>query len=389
MSKKVEMPHQVSLRVMRLATPAMVTSVPLQDGDHVTDSSVRLASVFGEIFLGETFSCYLTAQNGSAETVSNVVLKAELQTSSKRYTLHHNEEPLASLEMKKSKDFLLSRLLRDEGVHILVCTASYLTPTLGRRSFRKFFKFSVSQPLVLSHRQVHCSETGQVLVETEVENSTNSHLCISQISFIPTREAFRIVKNEKQTESEILYVGPHCTIQLYNSMEQISNESLNPGVPLGHSMIQWSRSGGESGKIQSPILIYSPPKKNELTLSFSNLPKKLSPGSVFRAQLILTNNHHYDEKSVKIWVSKIFSSQVLLCGLQGQLLGPLAPRGGSVSVDLSLVAISRGLFFFFRLFLLRFSHFFFPLGMHQLGGVVLESGDQEIACNELGWLLVD
>jgi hypothetical protein len=80
-ASKRELPHQVTLKVMRLGKPSFSAGVA-----HVTEvedfvhgfkgedefafgPSMRLAASFGEIYLGETFACYLTVQN-----VSKVIL---------------------------------------------------------------------------------------------------------------------------------------------------------------------------------------------------------------------------------------------------------------------------------------------------------------------------
>lgn len=108
--QKRELPHLVTLKVMRLGKPSFVVGVPLGTGEdegvdvdvHDVDEegisgkgttkmirgyrgehddgiglcpSMRLAASFGEIYLGETFACYLTVQNVSTEVVSNMILK--------------------------------------------------------------------------------------------------------------------------------------------------------------------------------------------------------------------------------------------------------------------------------------------------------------------------
>ena len=156
--------------------------------------------------------------------VSSVVVKAELQTTSKRYMLHNLEaSPIASMPPEGSDDAVLQRVICDEGVHILVCTASYLTASMGRRSFRKFFKFNVSQPFSLSHRQLQCpsgggGQPGDVLIETELENNTPAVLCVTSVRLVCNEILFGLVAEDSHPSLTVVYVPPSCCAQFVHRL---------------------------------------------------------------------------------------------------------------------------------------------------------------------------
>ncbi len=73
------------------------------------------------IFLGETFSSYLSVRNDSRETVTEVLLKAELQAGQQRTMLTSaDQQPLAQLAPEDSLDDIVNHEVKDLGVHMFV-----------------------------------------------------------------------------------------------------------------------------------------------------------------------------------------------------------------------------------------------------------------------------
>ena len=381
--KKVELPHQLSLKVMRLAKPAFVTAVPLFEREEELhmDPALKLAAAFGEIYMGETFSCYLTVQNGSSELVTSVVVKAELQTTSKRYMLHNLEPaPLPVLAPEQCEDSVLSRVICDEGVHILVCTASYLTPAMGRRSFRKFFKFNVTHPFSLSHRQLQCpagpGRPADVAVETELENNTPSVLCVTGVRLVCNEQLFVGVATEAAAAAAAqatVYVPPSCCVQFVHRLAPLRGAETGaypaPQAALGYLELSWARGWGEQGTLLSPPLLYSPPARDPLEARLEALAEPLVAGRPVAVRCRVSNTHHYDTHCVRLHLSNGPGAAALLMGLSGAELPPIPPRQ-HITVDLTLLPLRPG--------------------MHQLGGIVLETAEKETyVCNNLATVVID
>jgi hypothetical protein len=124
--------------------------------------------------------------------------------------------PIPSMNPLAFEDCVLKRLIRDEGTHILVCTASYLTTSMGRRSFRKFFKFNVTQPFTMAHRQLYCRVPSgdDVLIETEMENSTPTTLCVTNVRLAVNEPEFRLLAEDSHPPHSMVYVPPSCSVQV-------------------------------------------------------------------------------------------------------------------------------------------------------------------------------
>ena len=99
----------------------------------------------GDIYLGETFSCYISMCNCSAVALSNVGLKVEVQTQLQRETLSDSskaESSIARFAPQQTLDRIIAYELRDVGIHILICSALYSDAYGEKKYFRKFFKFT-------------------------------------------------------------------------------------------------------------------------------------------------------------------------------------------------------------------------------------------------------
>ena len=101
---------------------------------------------FGDIYLGETFSCYISLSNTSRSDLAHAGLKVEVQTQLQRETLDDTTANGASINRfapKQTLDRVVRYELKDIGVHILICSASYVDGAGERKTSRKFFKFQV------------------------------------------------------------------------------------------------------------------------------------------------------------------------------------------------------------------------------------------------------
>jgi hypothetical protein len=148
---------ELSLKILRLSKPTFATAAPPSVIDisqpwSSQSSLVRtfddfqlsnllvLPSSFGNIYLGETFSSYVSVNNESNQVITSVSIKAELQTTSQRFTLADTIllEQKISLEPSQSAEFVLSHDIKELGIHILVCSVQY-TYAGESKSFRKVY----------------------------------------------------------------------------------------------------------------------------------------------------------------------------------------------------------------------------------------------------------
>lgn len=249
MAESPSVPHALSLKILRLSRPSLVTSAPLCPPveqpepwsqaarglsfvpsrprplqDLAQSDLLALPPFFGNIYLGETFSSFVSVNNESFGHVADVSIKAELQTTSQRFTLvdtqtsgapNSSGAPTASfapttvgnnastqakgwsLEPGQSAEFALHHEIKELGIHILVCSVHYSSssaPT-DRKFFRKFYKFQVMNPLSVKTK-VNSLPDGRVFLETQIQNITAGPIHLERMKFDPA-EVFSFVDLNK------------------------------------------------------------------------------------------------------------------------------------------------------------------------------------------------
>ncbi|KAJ3299039.1 hypothetical protein HK104_010054 [Borealophlyctis nickersoniae] len=180
---------------------------PLRIREFGLSDVLSLPGSFGNIYLGETFSSYLCVNNESGAAVQEVGIKAELQTSSQRFTLADTLATLStptfsnlpagnvtpprspaptparvSLLPTQSAEFLVHHEIKELGIHILVCSVHYTTPDRERKFFRKFYKFQVLNPLAVKTK-VNTLQDGRVFLEAQVQNMAGAPMYLERMRF--------------------------------------------------------------------------------------------------------------------------------------------------------------------------------------------------------------
>ena len=149
---------------------------------------LKLPQSFGDIFLGETFSCYISLCNISPVSLAQVGLKVEVQTQLQRETLADSslsEEAVPSFASAQTLDKIIEYELKDVGIHILICSALYTDASGERKYFRKFFKFQVNNPLSMKSKSHVLAPLNEVLVETQLQNSMPRQIFLQSVDFRP------------------------------------------------------------------------------------------------------------------------------------------------------------------------------------------------------------
>jgi hypothetical protein len=145
---------------------------------------LSLPQTFGNIFLGETFTCYVCVHNDSDEMTTGVQVQADLQTSAQRLPLG-GSTVVNKLEPNESVDQVLHHEVKELGTHILICGVHYTTVQGEKLYFRKFFKFQVLKPLDVKTK-FHDVKHGETLLEAQVQNITTTPMFIEAVMLDPS-----------------------------------------------------------------------------------------------------------------------------------------------------------------------------------------------------------
>jgi Protein of unknown function (DUF974) len=167
--------HPLTFRVMRLtaSTPSRRPTLPFvcsrpeeQAASVYPDAFLRdapacegegapasmgticiLPSSFGSIYASETFRSFISTYNFSGRMVRAVTVSIEIQTSSQRRISLVTTRIAANLPVSEAVSHVVSCSLPELGVHVLICSASYMDRTGTPRTLRQLFRFNVLPPL--------------------------------------------------------------------------------------------------------------------------------------------------------------------------------------------------------------------------------------------------
>ncbi|KAI0057126.1 DUF974-domain-containing protein [Artomyces pyxidatus] len=321
--------HLLSLKVMRVSRPALATAwepfysnspafsahstasvLSLQGSSplpghpktlrDLTNASVLLTlpSSFGAIQLGETFSGALAVNNETSVAVDGVVLRVEMQTATTKVLLTELGGPTFSLAAGDTLETVVSHEIKELGQHVLACTVTYQLPPGARRplvaaegtdegstlqTFRKFYKFAVTNPLSVKTK-VHTprspsallshSERSKVFLEIHIQNLTQEPMWFERMIFEPAQgwtvdDANFLSTGTSSDGSQqhvSLFSGSTAMMQPQDARQYIYilSEVESPAIPvqhppgtvlpLGRLDISWRSSFGEPGRLLTSML---------------------------------------------------------------------------------------------------------------------------------------
>ncbi|KAI9446628.1 DUF974-domain-containing protein [Lactarius indigo] len=309
--------HLLSLKVMRLSRPALASawepfysnspsfsahstasvlslqgSAPLPGHPKtlrdLTNAStlLTLPSSFGAIQLGETFS-------GALATASSCAV--EMQTATSKILLAELGGPMLSLVAGDTLEAMVHHEIKELGQHVLACTVSYQLPPGARRpmvtgtsavaggdaddaglqTFRKFYKFAVTNPLSVKTKvhvprspsaQLSAKERTKVFLEVHIQNLTSEPMWFEHIVFEPAPEWDVQDTNLFPDGQRTLFSGPMAMMQPQDIRQYIYvlSETNPPSIPtqhapgtilpLGRLDISWRSSFGEPGRLLTSML---------------------------------------------------------------------------------------------------------------------------------------
>ncbi|XP_022101769.1 trafficking protein particle complex subunit 13-like isoform X2 [Acanthaster planci] len=379
-----EKEHLLSLKVMRLTKSSFITTTPVlfeardiaggSAGGTLSDISpglglpsglecfgvgelLMLPQNFGSIYLGETFSCYVSVHNDSSQVVKDILLKTDLQTSSQRLTLSGSgTPPHGELTPSQCIDEVIHHEVKELGTHILVCAVSYTTQAGENMYFRKFFKFQVLKPLDVKTKFYNAEDyvSDEVYLEAQIQNITQSPMVMERVLLEPTaeytvRELNVIEPDNKSSETtfgSFSYLNPLDTRQyLYCLNTKPLPGSDKPAVIKGVSNIGkldivWKTSMGERGRLQTSQLQRMAPGYGDVKLNVTRVPDSITIEKPFQIQCRITS---CCERTMDLkLVLNNTENGLMWLGVSGQQLGKLGP-GASMDIELTLLATVPGL----------------------------------------------
>uniref|UniRef100_A0A671SWE6 Trafficking protein particle complex subunit 13 n=1 Tax=Sinocyclocheilus anshuiensis TaxID=1608454 RepID=A0A671SWE6_9TELE len=355
---------------MRLTKPTLFTNMPVtcEDRDLPGDLFVRLMKDdpstvkgaetlilgemltlpqnFGNIFLGETFSSYISVHNDSNQVVKDILVKADLQTSSQRLNLSASNSAVSELKPECCIDDVIHHEVKEIGTHILVCAVSYTTQTGEKLYFRKFFKFQVS-----SFPPPSSQSTDEVFLEAQIQNITTSPMFMEKVSLEPSMmynvTELNSVSSSSESEStfgRMSYLQPLDTRQylycLKPKPEFAEKAVVIKGVTvIGKLDIVWKTNLGERGRLQTSQLQRMAPGYGDVRLSLELIPDTVSLEEPFDITCKITN---CSERTMDLVLEMCNTRSVHWCGVSGRQLGKLTPNA-SLSIPLKLLSSVQGL----------------------------------------------
>ncbi|KAF4082717.1 hypothetical protein AMELA_G00154930 [Ameiurus melas] len=343
--------HLLALKVMRLTKPTLFTNMPVtcEDRDLPGDlfgrlmredpSTIKgaeslllgemltLPQNFGNIFLGETFSSYISVHNDSTQVVKDILVKADLQTSSQRLNLSASNSAVAELKPECCIDDVIHHEVKEIGTHILVCAVSYTTQTGDKLYFRKFFKFQVLKPLDVKTKFYNAesdlsSVTDEVFLEAQIQNITTSPMFMEKVSLEPS----------------MMYNVTELNTVCSGEERESTFGKMSYLQPMDTRQYLYYQPGGER------TITDQPAAENGSGLRRCSFSLELVPDTVnieqpFDITCKITN---CSERTMDLLLEMCNTRSVHWCGVSGRQLGKLGPSA-SLSIPLQLLSSVQGL----------------------------------------------
>ncbi|KAG0279779.1 hypothetical protein BGZ95_000241 [Linnemannia exigua] len=330
----------------------------LDIGDFGVSELLTMPASFGNIYLGETFTSYICANNESAHPVRDVILKAELQTSTLRFALSDTlasqrrspaDSPSSAhspptsgghiqlLESGKTNEMIVSHEIKELGIHILVCSIQYTTLDGQQKSFRKFYKFQVLNPLSVKTKvnhstpsstappqdpnsqqsgttTLHVSNGGRVLLEAMVQNVSGVTMWMERMRF-EVADAFTVqdlnvviheesavldrktAADETTEASAVSIFGEHDYFAPNDVRQYLYVLTPKPGKELfakttnvlGKMDILWRSQFGETGRLQTSQLTRKPAPLDEIAVQVVKIPDTIRLEEIFSIEIVVKN----------------------------------------------------------------------------------------------------
>jgi hypothetical protein len=269
---------------------------------NIIQNSLCLPDSLG-VFVGERFTAYLGILNASKSmSIRKLAVSALLQTPTQRWNLPSPLDPASSVNggtdiaPNSGIDAIVSHDIEEHGQHILRVEVSYINEEGNTKTFRKFYRFQVVSPLIVTSKVLRAGDTAcfvSVIVswnsaDQPQNDDNNAQLLISEVDFAPSPGLTATSLNTKvdfeaKDKPSAIDLFDKLTLLTYDGccrylfkVEATSKEAIFQGVVhgdnLGRAIVTWRKAMGETGRIaSSPVLC--PAAQPEIPTLGSNAEK--------------------------------------------------------------------------------------------------------------------
>ncbi|OXA50121.1 Trafficking protein particle complex subunit 13 [Folsomia candida] len=345
----------LSIKVLRLVKPAMIGPLPLtcDSRDLVSDlwerelrmdvtatpgienlslgQFLRLPQGFGNMYLGETFTCYVVIQNESPVGVTNVSVR---------------NRTMSLMKTGDTIDLIMNHEIKEMGKHMLICTLTYSVPSSAPTSepifVERFFKFQVKKPLDVKTKLYNAEPLCLEKVDLEPSSGFN---CISMNGtsekdlLIRTRMDIQQSTNFKQKWPNLLLDVEGSQQFLYRLIPKADNARTMTNI--GKLDIVWKTSMGSHGRLQTSQLQRQITVLNDLRLIVEKVPDTSLVDKPFDTQCRIVNTTSDRDMDLRLELDPAIEGYIWV-GVTKTNLGILAPTN-QLNLTVSIFPFRTGL----------------------------------------------
>jgi hypothetical protein len=231
------------------------TSGPVMDGLGYIESWT-LPEKFGEIYVGETLSCYIAVHNESYFVAKNVVLKVELVANATRTTIFDlAQAPLAKIDPLSFQDFVVEHPLNESESHLLACTVTYTIEENGipdNKTLKNVYKFVVTNAVVLKNIKIVGQKSTSYL-NFDLINQVDGPLYIESVKF-DSHISFDCTDLSTHNSGPD-YDHPLLKAESRRFLFELKpkDQLTKPPQLLGKVIISWRSSLNQSGQVVTAV----------------------------------------------------------------------------------------------------------------------------------------
>ncbi|KAI5837572.1 hypothetical protein DFP73DRAFT_504350 [Morchella snyderi] len=299
---EVKEPHSISLKVLRLSRPSLAEQHPLPvdtasgalelealskqsqaypshslSNPFILSPLLTLPPAFGNAYIGENFSCCLSANNEKPNTTTNVRISAEMQTPSQTLNLElgGDERQSVDLEVGRTTQKIVRYDLKEEGNHVLAVTVTYTEAPKkldddetmpGRtRTFRKLYQFVAQQCLTI-RTKTGPLPGGRAILEAQLENMGDGSISLEMVN-LGTKRGWKSIslnwpgstgvglpgQDPRETpllrSRDVMQVA--FLVQPDGTVEKKDDDPGTEKVVLGQLSIEWRSACGDRGVLST------------------------------------------------------------------------------------------------------------------------------------------
>jgi hypothetical protein len=314
--------HYLTFRIMRIYKPLLAQELNLSheeadwaaealkspfnsDNEDSTTTNFGLSQaatfpITGDIYFGESFSCYVSVFNHTDQPLQQVTTKIELQARSQRVTLLE-EELSEALAPGQSIDHIVQHAVTELDTHIMMVTINYQRQN-EKKTLRKYFKFQVLPSLTLESRIVPVHSG--FAIESSVCNMMKVPMQVEQVEFV-AEEAYHATNLQNTSAHNNLDLPPSLA-ELIGDIVSISSgdvhkflfkvlykNPLDPNIPnytsLGRVKLSWRTHFGGQGVFLSEPFVINLQQDRTLSVVFTQIPEQIYLERPFTVTLELVN----------------------------------------------------------------------------------------------------